>query len=44
VVKQLTRGETLSQAHEIYRGTKDDVGIELAVLNDGAGYRVVLLL
>jgi prolyl oligopeptidase len=43
VVKQLTRGESLSQAHEIFRGTKDDVGIELAVLNDGTGHRAVLI-
>jgi prolyl oligopeptidase len=43
VVKKLIRGETLSQAHEIFRGTKDDVGAEPAVLNDGAGHRAILI-
>jgi prolyl oligopeptidase len=43
VVKQLARGDTLSQAHEVFRGTKDDVGVALVVLNDGAGHRAILI-
>lgn len=43
VVKQISRGEALSQAREIFRGTKNDVGVELAVLNDGTGHRAILI-
>ena len=43
VVKQLVRGETLSQAHEVFRGTKDDVGAGAVVLNDGTGHRAILI-
>jgi prolyl oligopeptidase len=43
VVKELARGETLAQAHEVFRGTKDDVGAGPTGLNDGAGHRVILI-
>ncbi|MCW2382361.1 MULTISPECIES: prolyl oligopeptidase family serine peptidase [unclassified Sphingobium] len=43
VVKTLKRGAPLSDATEVFRGAKEDVGVWPAVLNDGAGNRAVIL-
>ena len=37
VVKSLKRGQPLSAAREVYRGTVDDVAAQAAVLRDGQG-------
>ncbi|WOK37530.1 prolyl oligopeptidase family serine peptidase [Sphingomonas sp. C3-2] len=37
VVKELKRGQPLSSAREVYRGTVDDVGVSPMVLRDAAG-------
>jgi len=43
VVKRLARGQPLSAAVELIRGTPDDVAVSPNVLNDGAGHRAVLI-
>lgn len=43
VVKLLKRGQALDQAHEVYRGTTNDVGVWPSVLSDGAGNRAALI-
>jgi prolyl oligopeptidase len=45
VVRRLKRGQPLSAAHEIYRGTKDDggYGVSPIVLNDSTGHRAVII-
>jgi len=43
VVKTLKRGGALSDATEVFRGAKEDVGVWPAVLNDSAGNRAVIL-
>ena len=41
VVKRLKRGQPLTAAHEVFRGTKDDggYGVRPAVLRDAAGHQ-----
>jgi prolyl oligopeptidase len=45
VVKRLTRGQPLSSAQEVFRGSKDDGGYGVAplVLRDGAGHRAIII-
>jgi prolyl oligopeptidase len=43
VVKRLTRGQPLSAAAEVFRGTADDVGVSPSSLHDGAGHQVLLV-
>jgi prolyl oligopeptidase len=45
IVKRLTRGQALSAAQEVFRGTKTDggYGVTPIVLHDGAGHRVMLI-
>jgi prolyl oligopeptidase len=45
IVKRLARGQTLPQAHEIFRGKATDggYGVSPIVLMDGAGHRAVLI-
>jgi prolyl oligopeptidase len=45
IVKRLARGQTLAQAHEIFRGTATDggYGVQPMVLTDGSGHRAVLI-
>jgi prolyl oligopeptidase len=46
IVKRLKRGEALTQAREIFRGSADDggYGVQPQALEDGAGHRAVVLL
>lgn len=46
IVKRLTRGQTLAQAVEIYRGDKSDggYGVDPAVLRDGQGRRLAVII
>jgi prolyl oligopeptidase len=43
VVKRIRRGQSLSAAVEVYRGTADDVGVSPLAFNDGAGHRAVVV-
>jgi prolyl oligopeptidase len=43
VVKRLARGQPLSAAVEIFRGTKSDVGASPLALHDGQGHHVVMV-
>ncbi|WP_132391705.1 prolyl oligopeptidase family serine peptidase [Novosphingobium sp. PhB165] len=43
IVKRLARGRTLSEATEIFRGQKSDVGVFPAVLQDGQGNTLKLI-
>jgi prolyl oligopeptidase len=43
VVKRIRRGQPLSAATEVFRGTRDDVGVNPSRLDDGAGHRVVII-
>jgi prolyl oligopeptidase len=43
VVKALRRGEPLSAAHEIFRGQRDDVEVDVTDIADGAGHQAVLI-
>jgi prolyl oligopeptidase len=45
IVKRLDRGQSLSAAREVYRGTKDDggYGVSSVVLHDGAGHKAILI-
>ena len=43
IVKRVTRGRSLAEAVEVYRGSKDDVGTFPAVLRDGQGRSLTLL-
>ena len=43
IVKRVTRGRPLGEAVEVYRGTQDDVGTFPAVLRDGQGRTLTLL-
>ena len=44
IVKRLKRGQPLTAAHELFRGTKDDVGVEdLNALRDAAGHQAMLI-
>lgn len=44
VVKRLTRGQSLDQAVEVYRGSPTDVSVQPETLEDGEGHRVTLLM
>ncbi len=44
IVKRLKRGQPLSDAVEVFRGSKSDVGAEAEVFHDGSGGRVVLFI
>ena len=44
VVKSLKRGQPLADAKELFRGTPDDVGVNLYALEDGRGHRATLIL
>ena len=44
IVKRLTRGQSLSEAVELYRGDKDkDLAVSPAILHDGHGNRLALI-
>jgi prolyl oligopeptidase len=45
VIKRLKRGQPLTAAHELYRGTRQDggYGVSPLVLHDSAGHRVILI-
>jgi len=45
IVKQVERGQPLSAAREVFRGTKDDggYGVSPVVLRDGAGHQAILI-
>ena len=43
VVKILKRGQGLDQATEVFRGKPDDVAVNPAVLHDGQGHKLVLI-
>jgi prolyl oligopeptidase len=43
IVKRIQRGQPLSAAVEVFRGSPDDVGVEPRAFNDGAGHRVVIV-
>src|SRR6476646_8651816 len=43
VVKRLQRGQPLSAAVEVFRGTADDVGVSASAFNDGAGHRALVI-
>jgi prolyl oligopeptidase len=43
IVKTLKRGQSLDQATEVFRGKPDDVSASLAVLHDGQGHKLVLI-
>jgi prolyl oligopeptidase len=43
VVKRIKRGQPLSAAVEVYRGSADDVGTAPLALSDGAGNRAVFI-
>jgi len=43
VVKRLERGQTLSEAVELFRGEKDDVSSSAAVLRDNSGHVLPLI-
>jgi prolyl oligopeptidase len=44
VVKSLKRGEPLSAAREVFRGTPEDVAVEVSTWVDGAGDTAVLIM
>jgi prolyl oligopeptidase len=43
IVKVWTRGQTLDQAKEVYRGTQTDVQVAPFTINDGQGHAVVVI-
>jgi prolyl oligopeptidase len=43
VVKRIKRGQPLSSAAEVFRGTASDVGVSPSALNDGAGHRALVI-
>ena len=43
VVKRLRRGQSLSDAVEVFRGTRDDVGVSPHAFNDGAGHQAMII-
>jgi prolyl oligopeptidase len=43
IIKRLHRGETLAQAKEVFRGTPQDVSVQVTEFTDGAGHHVVVL-
>ncbi len=43
VIKRLRRGQRLAQAGEVFRGTKQDVAVQVSTFTDGQGHRAVIL-
>jgi prolyl oligopeptidase len=43
IVKRLHRGQSLAQATEVFRGTPQDVSVQVQALTDGQGHHVVVL-
>lgn len=43
VVKRVRRGQPLSSAIEVFRGTASDVGVSPSTLHDGTGHRAVII-
>jgi prolyl oligopeptidase len=43
VVKRIRRGQPLSAAVEVFRGTASDVGVSPSAFNDGAGHRELII-
>ena len=43
IVKRLKRGQPLSAAVEVFRGTKTDVGVSPAVVHDGQGHSLAFI-
>ena len=43
VVKRIRRGQPLSAAVEVFRGTATDVGVSPSAFNDGAGHRALII-
>jgi prolyl oligopeptidase len=43
IAKRLRRGEKLSQSQELFRGTPQDVSVEVTTLLDGQGHRITLV-
>jgi len=43
VVKRIERGQPLSAAAEVFRGTQDDVAVAPLALNDGTGHRALMI-
>jgi prolyl oligopeptidase len=43
IAKRLKRGQTLSAAQEVFRGSPQDVNLSVQTLVDGQGHRVVLM-
>ena len=43
VVKRVKRGQPLSAAVEVFRGTPSDVGVGATAFNDGAGHRALVI-
>jgi prolyl oligopeptidase len=43
IVKLVKRGQPLAAAHEVFRGTKTDVGIDSVVLHDSSGHEATLI-
>jgi prolyl oligopeptidase len=43
VVKRIKRGQPLSAAVEVFRGTASDVGVGPTAFNDGAGHRALVI-
>ncbi len=43
IIKRLHRGQALAQAVEVFRGTPQDVGVQVEALTDGQGHHVVVL-
>ena len=44
VIKRWHRGQPLSSAAEIFRGSPQDVGVQITALTDGQGHRAVVLM
>ena len=43
VVKRIKRGQPLSAAVEVFRGTSSDVGVSATSFNDGTGHRALVI-
>lgn len=43
IVKRLKRGQPLDEAKEIYRGSRDDVGVSPMTLHDGDGHQATFI-
>ena len=43
IIKRLHRGQAMTQASEVFRGTPADVSVQIAAFVDGQGHRAVIL-